>query len=136
MTPSPHKGLEAAGSLAALSPQTQARMTEWDAAEVPEALWTASAFRQIGRAIASKRSPIAEKDLRRLFAEIERLLKSPDDEVSNAVATGLLEEIWRASHQSGFDFSTVDPHLGRGARAYLCRWDDFRKTKTLGLKRR
>ena len=136
MMHSQHKGLEAAGALAALSPQTQARMIEWDAAEVPEALWTASAFRQIGRAIASKRSPIAEKDLKRLFAEIERLLKSPDDEISNAVATGLLEEVWRAALQSDFDFSSVDPHLGQGARDHLCRWDDFNKIKTLGLKRR
>ena len=54
MMPSRHKGLEAAGRLAALSPKTQARMTEWGAADVPEALWTASAFRQI-----CKQGPLA-----------------------------------------------------------------------------
>jgi hypothetical protein len=71
-----------------------------------------------------------------LFSEIERLLHSPLDQVSNAVATDTLEEIWRAAHQSAFDFSTVDPHLGKETRAYLLAWDDFRGAKTEGLKRR
>ena len=130
------RGLEAAGRLAALSPQTQARMTGWDFEGLPPSLWTASAFREIGRAIASKRNPLAERDLRRLFQEIDRLLISSDDLVSNAVATDTLEEIWRAAHQSGFDFSTVAPHLGTEARRYLVHWDEFNRTTTPGLKRR
>jgi len=52
---------------------------------------------------------------------VERLLRSSDELVANAVATGTLEEIWRA-HESGFDASTVDRHLGREARRYLLRW--------------
>lgn len=126
--------LKAAGQLAALSPQTQARMTEWDPDGVTPALWASAAFRQIGRAIASKRNPISEKDLKRLFAEIDRLLRSADEQVSNAVATGLLEEIWSATHNSGFDFSTVNQHLGSEARRYLLRWDEFNQTKTPGLR--
>ena len=128
------RGLVAAGQLARLSAQTQARMTEWDPDSVEPSLWANAAFRQIGRAIASKRNPIADKDLKRLFAEIERLLRSADENVSNAVATDLLEEIWRATHHSGFDFSTVNQHLGGEARRYLLRWDEFNRTTTPGLK--
>lgn len=130
------RGLEAAGRLAALSPQTQGRMTEWDNDGLPHTLWTASAFRAIGRAVASNRNPIATRDLKRLFEEVERLLKSSDPIVSNAVATGMLEEIWKAAHDSGFDFSTIDPHLGGEARRYFLRWDEFNRTTTPGLKRR
>lgn len=85
------RGLEAAGRLAALSPQTQAAMTMWSYEGLPVGLWVPSAFIQIGRAIASKRQPIDDKSLGRLFAEIERLMKSLDGVVANAVATDLLE---------------------------------------------
>ena len=128
------RGLKAAGQLAGLSPQTQARMTEWDPDSVAPALWANAAFRQIGRAIASKRHPVSEKDLKLLFAEIDRLLRSTDEHVSNAVATDLLEEIWSATHHSGFDFSTVNQHLGSEARRYLLRWDEFNRTSTPGLR--
>jgi len=111
-------------------------MIEWDFDGLPPALWVPSAFRTIGRAIASKRSPVADRDLTRLFQEIERLLRSSDGQVANAVATGLLEEIWRSVHESGFDFSTVDPHLGNAARSYLVSWDDFNAVRTPGLRRR
>lgn len=130
------QGLEAAGRLAAMSPQTQSRMIEWDFDGLPPTLWVSSAFRTLGRAIASKRSPLADRDLKRLFQEIDRLLQSSDGQVSNAVATGLLEEIWRSVHESGFDFSTIDPHLGSAARSYLVRWDDFNGVRTPGLQRR
>jgi len=79
---------------------------------------------------------VAERDLGPLFKEVDRLLKSPDGDIANSVATGLLEEIWRAAYESGFDFSTVDPHLGSAARSYLVSWDDFNGTRTLGLRRR
>lgn len=111
-------------------------MTEWSFDGLPTRLWIGSAFREIGRAIASKRSPVADKDLKRLFAEIERLLRNSDHSIANAVATGLLEEIWKAAHHSGFDFSIVDSHLGGEARRYLVAWDDFNHTRTPGLKRR
>jgi len=110
-------------------------MIEWQFDGLPPALWAPSAFRTIGRAIASKRSPVAEADLKRLFQEIDRLLKSPDGQIANAVATGLLEEIWRSARESSFDFSTVDPHLGAQARRYLVSWDDFNATRTPGLRR-
>ena len=110
-------------------------MTEWDFDGLPPGLWLPGAFQAIGRAISSKRNPVAEKDLRRLFEEVEKLLKSSDGQVANAVAKGMLEEIWRAAHESGFDFSRVDPHLGREARTYLVAWDEFNRTKTPGLRR-
>jgi hypothetical protein len=44
-----------------------------------------------------------------------------------------LEAIWDATHGSGFDFSMVNPHLGRECRRYLAAWDDFHKVKTPGL---
>ena len=54
----------------------------------------------------------------------------------NAVATCMLEQIWTAAQNGGFDFSEVDPYLGPEARRYLVAWDDFNKTKTEGLRRR
>ncbi|MBX3480475.1 MAG: hypothetical protein KF842_08740 [Caulobacter sp.] len=130
------RGLEAAGKLAALSPQTQARMIEWDHEGIPTALLINVAFLEIGRAIASKRNPVSDSDLKLLFAEIERLLRSSDEHISNAVATDLLEAVWLATHQSGFDFSRVNPHLGEESRAYLIQWDAFQRTRTPGLKTR
>lgn len=116
------RGLEAAGRLAALAPQTQARMTMWNHDGLPPGLWVPSAFQEIGRAIGSKRQPIDERCLARLFAEIERLLHSPDGAIANAVATDLLEAVSTAACESGFDFSRVDPHLGHEARRYLVAW--------------
>ncbi|MGH1557167.1 hypothetical protein ACRAWD_03795 [Caulobacter segnis] len=40
------RGLVAAGQLARLSAQTQARMTEWDPDSVEPSLWANAAFRQ------------------------------------------------------------------------------------------
>lgn len=129
------RGLEAAERLAAVSPHVQARMGDWSSDGLPSGLRVASAFREIGRAIASKRNPLSERDLKRVFGEVEKLLRSSDGDVANAVATNLLEEIWRGAHQSGFDFSTVAPHLGPEARRYLLSWDEFNRTNTPGLKR-
>ena len=130
------RGLEAAGRLAAMSPQTQARLETWDRTGLPVGLWVPSAFIQIGRAISSKRQPVSDRDLARLFVEIERLMKSPDHIIANAVATDLLEAVSAAAHESGFDFSRVDPHLKPESRRYLVAWDDFRGQKTPGLTRR
>lgn len=130
------RGLEAAGRLAAISPQIRARMTEWNFEGLPPGLWTSSAFRQIGRAIGSRRHPLPDRDLKRVFAEVEKLLRSPDHHVANADATDLLEEVWNAAHHGGFDFSTVDPHLGAEARSYLIHSDEFNRTTTPGLRRR
>jgi hypothetical protein len=111
-------------------------MTEWECDGLPHTLWTGAAFRQIGRAIASKCNAIAQEDLKCLFQEVERLLTAADPMIANAVATGMLEAIWKAAHESGFDFATIDPHLGREARRYLLRWDEFNRTTTPGLTRR
>lgn len=129
------KGLEAARRLAALSPQTQAKMDAWNADDVSPGLQVNSAFLQVGRAIASKRHPLSDRDLKRVFAEVERLLRSADRHVANAVATDLLEAIWSAARHSGFDLTTVTPHLGAEARRYLQAWDKFNGASTPGLKR-
>ena len=118
-----------------MSPQTKDRFDNLDLPGYPEELRVYFAFREIGRAIGSKRTPISDKDLKRLMLESERLLKAGDEEISNAVATDMLEEIWSSAQNSGFDFSRVDPHLGTEARRYLLQWDDFNKTKTPGLSR-
>lgn len=130
------RGLEAASRLAALSPQTQARLEVWDRAGLPVGLWVPSAFIQIGRAIASKRQPVSDRELARLFTEIERLMHSTDGVIANAVATDLLEAVSTGALESGFDFSRVDPHLGRESRRYFLAWDDFLGQKTPGLTRR
>ena len=128
-------GLEAARQLAALSPQTQHRFDEalsfgWTGSEQ-----VTQAFRAIGSAIASKRQPVSDTDKKKLFAFAERLLKQASPEVSNAVATCMVGQIWTATRESAFDFSLVDPYLGSEARRYAIALDDFHKTKTIGLTR-
>ena len=112
-------GLEAARQLAALSPQTQHRFDEalsfgWTGSEE-----ATQAFHAIGSAIASKRQPVSDTDKKKLFAFAERLLKQASPEVSNAVATCMVGQIWTATRESGFDFSLVDP-LSRLGSPPLC----------------
>jgi hypothetical protein len=128
-------GLGDVRRLASLSPQTKARFEALNLGGLPEILQMTSGFREIGRAIGSKRAPVSDRDMKRLMKEAERLLTIGDNQVSNAVATGLLEEIWRSAHESGFDFSRLDPHLGAECRRFLVRWDAFNKVVTPGLSR-
>ena len=129
------KGLDAARALAALSPETKAALERSVAMESSQRLRVSAAFHAIGAAIGSKRSPVADSDKKKLFAFAEELLTKGTPEVSNAIATCLLEQVWTAARESGFDFATVDPYLGRESRNYLIAWDDFQKTKTKGLTR-
>lgn len=125
-------GLEAARQIAALSPETRARFDECMAQGWTGREQTTQAFRAIGSAIASKRQPIAETGKRKLFTFAEQLLKRGSPDVSNAVATGMLETIWTASQDSGFDLASLDPYLGPQARRYLTAWNDFNKTSLKG----
>jgi len=129
-------GIEAARRMAALSPETQRRFDKcmslgWSGPEQ-----ATQAFHAIGVAIASKRQPISSANKKRLFAFTEQLLKHGSEEVMNAVATSMLEQIWTAAQTGGFDFSEIDPYLGPEARRYLVAWDDFTKTQTQGLRRK
>jgi hypothetical protein len=129
-------GVEAARGMAALSPQTQRRFDEcmslgWSAPEQ-----VTQAFRAIGVALGSKREPISSANKKKLFAFAEQLLNRGSEEVMNAVATCMLEQLWTAAHTGGFDFSEVDPHLGPKARHYLVAWDAFHRTQTKGLRRK
>ncbi len=127
-------GVAAARRLAALSPQTQRRFDQCMSPSLigPEQVW--KAFRAIGVAIGSKREPVSDPDKKKLFAFIEQLLNYGSFEVSNAVATCLLEQIWKAARTGGLDFNDVDPYLGAEARRYLVAWDSFNNTKTEGLR--
>ena len=127
--------IERARELAALSPQTKARLAKAERDAAPDPVSLVRAFKEIGRAIASKRDPVSDRDLQKLFLHAERLLSAGDHELANAVATDMLEAIHAAAHESGFDFSRVDPHLGPEARKYLVAWDDFNRMKTPGLTR-
>lgn len=126
---------EAAKRMAAMSPETQGvfddRMTcGWEGWEK-----VIQGFDAIGSALASNRRPVSDSNKKRIFAFAEQLLRNGSDEVQNAVATRLLERVWSAAHGSGFDFGSVDPHLGARSRAYVVALDDFHKTQTEGLRR-
>ena len=129
-------GIEAARQLAALSPETQSAFDETMARGWTRAEQTTQAFRAIGAALARRRAPVSEVNKKKLFAFAEELLNHGSDKVMNSVATCMLETIWTASRESGFDFSTVDPHLGPEARRYLTALDHFNRTKTAGLTRK
>ena len=94
------------------------------------------AFHAIGAALAKKRAPVSENNKKKLFAFAEQLLNHGSEEVMNAVATCMLESIWTASRDSGFDFRNVDPYLGPAARRYLTARDNFYGTETEGLTRK
>lgn len=128
--------MEAAEQLAALSARTRAELEQWKADGSDEHEAAHGAYRAIGGAIASKRAPPSAAEMTALFAFAERLLKQGSQDVSNMVATCTLEAIWAAARESGFDFKTVDPHLGPEARRYLLAWDQFNRTSTPGLTRR
>lgn len=135
-TPLNIAGLKLARELASLSPQTEAKVASLDLLHMPAAMVLSSVFTAIGQAVASKRDPITDKNLKRLFDRAEQLFRVGDPELANSIATDMLEAIWTAAQNSGFDFSRLDPHLGREARSYLLAWDDFNKTKTPGLTRK
>lgn len=129
-------GLEAARQMAGLSPETQRRFDKAVWRRESEPGIATMAFHAIGVAIGSKRDPVSSANKKKLFAFAEQLLKHGSGEVSNTVATCLLEQIWRAAQTGGFDFADVDPYLGPEARRYLIAWDDFNRTKTEGLRRK
>lgn len=129
-------GIEAARRLAALSPETQRRFDESMSIVFTSPERATQAFTAIGTAIGSKREPISSANKKRLFDFAEQLLNHGSGDVMNAVATCMLEQIWNAARNGGFDFSEVDPYLGPEARAYLVAWDDFNKTKTPRLRRK
>lgn len=127
--------IDAARELGALSPQTQRRFDECMALGLSGPLQVTQAFRAIGAAIGSKREPVSSENKKRLLEFAEQLLNHGSDEVMNAVATCMLQQIWRASQSGGFDFGEVDPYLGPVARRYLIDWDNHNDTKTGGLRR-
>ena len=137
MTDSPAlTGLAAARQMASLSPETQERFDRSVSQGWSEAEQVSQAFRAIGFAMSSKKRPISDANTKTLFQFTETLLTKGSPEVSNAVATDMLEAIWTSAHGGGFDMSTVDPYLGSEARRYLIAWDDFQKTVTPGLTRK
>lgn len=129
-------GIEAARRLAALSPETQRRFDACASAGWTGLEQVTQAFRAVGVAVGSRRAPVSGANKKKLFAFAEQLLKHGSPEVSNAVATAFLEQIWTAAQTGGFDFSDVDPYLGGETRRYLASLDDFHKTKTAGLQRK
>lgn len=129
-------GLEAARRMAALSPETQRQFDKCISRGFSGRVQVTQAFRSIGVAIGSKREPISSANKKRLFALAEQFLCHGSDEVMNAVATCMLQQIWTASQTGGIEFDQVDPYLGPEARRYLIAWDDFNNTKTVGLRRK
>ena len=129
-------GIEAARRMAALSPETRRRFDEIMSLRFSGPSQVTHAFHAIGVAIGSKREPVSSANKKKLFDFAEQLLIHGSDEVMNAVATCMLEQIWTAAQTGGFDFSEVDPFLGPEARRYLVAWDDFNETKTDGLRRK
>jgi hypothetical protein len=65
------------------------------------------AFRAIGAAVGSKHQPVSDASKRKLFSLAEQLLKNGSSEVSNAVATCFLDQIYEAAQTGGFDFREV-----------------------------
>ncbi|MBA2771424.1 MAG: hypothetical protein H0U34_05330, partial [Sphingomonas sp.] len=104
-------GIEAARRMATLSPETQRRFDKCTSLGWSGPEQVSQAFHAIGVAIGSKREPISNANKKKLFAFAEQLLNHGSEEVTNAVATCMLEQIWTAAQTGGFDFSEVDPYL-------------------------
>ncbi|WP_066588152.1 DUF7674 family protein [Sphingomonas pruni] len=128
-------GVEAIRKMASMSPETQQRFDMVVSAGSNEPLQIYVGCAAIGAAIGSKRAPISDANKKRIFDYAEYLLRFGSDQVSNAVATSMLEAIWNAALESSFDFESVDSFLGPEARRYLVAWDDFNDRRTPGLRR-
>ena len=107
----------------------------WWTSDTPM-LYFHEALSELGQRIARKRAPIPPEKLRRFCQRVESELASDDHGFANAVATNLLEAIWRSAHGGGFDFATIDPFLGRNSRTYFIGLDDFFRVQTNGLTRK
>jgi len=85
----------------------------------------------LAEVLLSQESDFTDDQYQSIFLLVEELLLNYDDEVKNAVATGLLETLVNASNQqipSKFTF-----FIGDEAKKYCIAWDDFTGIKTLGL---
>jgi hypothetical protein len=130
------EGIEAAGVMAALSPETQRRFDKatWRLTGHPNDVAHA-AFAAIGVAVGSSRQPVSTTDKKRLFEFAEQLIRDGSQDLAFSVANGFLVKVWEAAQNGGFDFSNVDAFVGPESRRYLVWWDDTQKTRTPGLRR-
>jgi hypothetical protein len=93
MTATLDLGFGAAKRMAAMSPETQGIFDDrmscgWEGQD-----GVIQGFDAIGLATALNRRPVSEKNKKKIFAFAERMPRSGSQEVSNAVATRLLERV-------------------------------------------
>lgn len=99
----------------------------------PDAPPSTVLYAALGRQIAAASEDRDDGEKNRIFDAVEECLVSGDEEVQDAVATGLLEALLHASSAGNFEFRLVASCLGEKSKQYCRAWDHFTGCSTPGL---
>ena len=102
---------------------------EW----VPESPPITALMYEFGRVIANAARSERVEIVRDSMLLVEQLMKDGDQDLKDAVATGLLECLLAEASAGKLNFAVIVPYLGKHSRAYCRAWDSFTGVKTAGL---
>ncbi|HEV7301789.1 MAG TPA: hypothetical protein VGN72_20800 [Tepidisphaeraceae bacterium] len=99
----------------------------------PDAPPNTLVFSTIGRSFSSASTELHNGEVAAMWCTVEHLLSKGNEEVKNAVATGLIEAVLDEISAGRLDASVIVNHLGPRTKAYCRAWDQFTGFKTEGL---
>jgi hypothetical protein len=82
-------------------------------------------FADLGRSLCRHVNALPEATARELCLVIEDLMAHGDENVKNAVATGMLEAILSESSSNRFNLEAIARWFGPHTTAYCLAWDAF-----------
>jgi hypothetical protein len=83
-------------------------------------------FGELGRAVVKNFDTLSSEKQDYIFRVIEQGMNSPNDTLSTAVATGLLEAISGQISKSYELAKRIDAKLGETSKRYLTNWEMFK----------
>lgn len=89
-------------------------------------------FSAIGRAFSGYIDQINDSDKSIFWKEVDLLISAGDEEVKNAICTGLIEAVADEVSSGKIGCSCFIEHVGPKARDYWRAWDAFTGCKTFG----
>lgn len=90
--------------------------------ESPPPIW---AFGEVGDAIADNLEALPDETREKIFASIEIGMASPDDDLSTAMATGLIEALISHSDGKAGLWEQIERLLGPDSKKYALAWRSF-----------
>ncbi|MCE0813333.1 hypothetical protein [Buttiauxella sp. S04-F03] len=82
-------------------------------------------FSTIGKAYVKQFDVLSEVEKTLLFQHIEDGMRSDDDELATAVATGLVESLVTASDGNDEQWGYIQQHLGSESNKHAVAWKNF-----------